>query len=40
LLLFYSVMDLHFIAWTMSETVVLCLDIDTPFLKMFFVFFW
>jgi len=39
LLLFYSVMDLHFIAWTMSETVVLCLDIDTPFLKMFFVFF-
>merc|ERR1719409_1777886 len=39
LLLLYSVIDLHFIAWSMSESVIRSWDIDTPFATMFFVLF-
>jgi len=39
LLLLYSVIDLHFIAWTMYESVVRSWDIDTPFATMFFCLF-
>merc|ERR1719453_441559 len=39
LLLLYSVIDLHYIAWTLSESVVKAWDIHTPFVRMFLVFF-
>jgi len=39
LLLFYSVADLHLIAWTMFESVMRSWDINTPFLTMFFCLF-
>jgi hypothetical protein len=39
LLLVYSVTVLHLIMWTMVESVVKALDVDTPFLTMFFVLF-
>merc|ERR1719446_1797349 len=39
LLLLYSVINLHFIAWTMSESVARSWNINTPFIKMFFVLF-
>jgi len=40
LLLFYSVLDLHLIVWTMAESVKRCIDEPTtPFLTMFLTFF-
>lgn len=40
LLLLYSVLDCHFILWTMAESVKKCLfDPDTPLQIMFFTFF-
>merc|ERR1719388_685863 len=39
LLLLYSVIDLWFIASTMSESVVRSMDITVPFIKIFFVLF-
>jgi len=39
LLLFYSVIDLNFMAMTMYDAVLAAWDINTPFLKMFLVFF-
>merc|ERR1719446_298492 len=39
LLLLYSVIDLHFIAWTMSDSVIRSWDIDAPFATMFFLLF-
>jgi hypothetical protein len=37
LLLFYCVITLHLITWTMIESVISSWDIDTPFFTMFFV---
>jgi len=40
LLLLYSVLDTHFIVWTMAESVKRCInDLHTPFKTMFFTFF-
>jgi len=39
LVLFYSVIDLNFIAWSMTESVVRSWDINTSFLTMFVVLF-
>lgn len=39
LLLFYSVLDTHFIVWTMRHTVFVCMDPSTPFFTMFWVLF-
>jgi len=41
LMLLYSVLDLHFIVWTMSESVQRCIleEISTPFMTMFVTFF-
>jgi len=39
LLLFYCVLDLHLIMWTMVESVVRSWDTDTPFVNLFFVLF-
>jgi len=39
LLLFYGVIDLHFIAFTMTESVIGTWDLNTPFATMFFVLF-
>lgn len=40
LLLFYSALDCHLIAWTMVESVKRCIDnVDTPFSTMFLTFF-
>jgi hypothetical protein len=40
LLLFYTVLDLHLIVWTMAESVIRCIDEPaTPFLTMFLTFF-
>jgi len=41
LLLLYSVLDTHFIVWTMFESVQRCIekDVDTPFFVMFITFF-
>jgi hypothetical protein len=39
LLLWYSVLDLQLIAWTMSESVIRSWDVNTPFVTMFFLLF-
>merc|ERR1719161_1666194 len=40
LLLFYTVLALHLIVWTMAESVIRCIDEPaTPFLTMFLTFF-
>lgn len=39
LLLFYCVLDLHFITWGMAETVISSWDIDASFATMFFLLF-
>jgi len=39
LVLFYSVVDLHLIAWSMSESVLRSWDANTPFATMFFLLF-
>jgi hypothetical protein len=39
LLLFYCVLDLHLIMWSMVESVVRAWDLDTPFVTIFFVLF-
>jgi len=41
LMLLYSVIDSHFIVWTMSESVQTCIqrDLETPFAIMFVTFF-
>mmetsp|Transcript_70783 Transcript_70783/g.124897 ORF Transcript_70783/g.124897 Transcript_70783/m.124897 type:complete len:364 (+) Transcript_70783:107-1198(+) len=40
LLLFYCVVDCHFITWTMAESVQRCVyNVDTPFLTLFLTFF-
>merc|ERR1719163_2735003 len=38
LLLLYSVLDCHFIVWTMFESVRKVIDTDADFLSMFLVF--
>jgi len=40
LLLFYCVLDCHFITWTMAESVMRCVNnVSTPFLTLFLTFF-
>jgi len=39
LVLLYSVIDLHLIAWSMSESVIRSWDVNTSFVTMFFVLF-
>jgi len=39
LLLFYVMLDLQFILWTMPESMVRAIDDNAPFLQMFFVLF-
>jgi len=39
LVLFYSVIDLHLIAWSITESVVRSWDVNTSFSTMFFVLF-
>lgn len=39
LLLFYSMLDLQFMIWTMPESMVRAVDENAPFLEMFFVLF-
>merc|ERR1719262_990754 len=39
LLLFYCVIDLHLISWTMLESVQTSIKVDTPFLIMFLLLF-
>jgi len=39
LVLTYGVLDLHFIGWTMVESVMRSWDLNTPFVTMFFVLF-
>merc|ERR1719148_466276 len=39
LVLLYSVIDLHLIAWCMSESVIRSWDVNTSFTTMFFVLF-
>lgn len=37
LVVFYGVIDLHFMMWTMGESVAKAWDVNTPFLKLFFL---
>eukprot|EP00440_Ansanella_granifera_P067088 gb/GFBE01072756.1/.p1 GENE.gb/GFBE01072756.1/~~gb/GFBE01072756.1/.p1 ORF type:complete len:350 (+),score=88.92 gb/GFBE01072756.1/:1-1050(+) len=39
LMLFYSMLDCHLIAWTMAETVQKTMEIETPFITMFLILF-
>mmetsp|Transcript_96993 Transcript_96993/g.230732 ORF Transcript_96993/g.230732 Transcript_96993/m.230732 type:complete len:330 (-) Transcript_96993:43-1032(-) len=39
LLLFYCMLDLHLISWTMAETVQRVMEVQTPFYTMFIIFF-
>merc|ERR1740139_1353512 len=39
LLLFYTMLDTHLIFWTISESMLVALDQDAPFLTMFFLLF-
>jgi len=39
LLLFYTMLDLQFMLWTMPESMVRAIDENAPFLQMFFVLF-
>jgi len=39
LLLFYSVLDCHFIVWSMAETVMTLVEEELPFMSMFLVLF-
>lgn len=39
LLLFYSMLDCHLIVWTMAESVMRSINVETPFLTMFTVLF-
>jgi len=39
LLLFYSMLDMQFILWTMSESMLRAIDENAPFLVMFFTLF-
>mmetsp|Transcript_96280 Transcript_96280/g.277924 ORF Transcript_96280/g.277924 Transcript_96280/m.277924 type:complete len:363 (-) Transcript_96280:130-1218(-) len=39
LLLFYTMLDTHFIMWTMTESMVRAIDENAPFIMMFFLLF-